>query len=59
MSHDRLKEAAFKAVDALVSDTSVSIHQTRDDLVELRDHIEMWMDATASSMPKDNEWEDL
>ena len=58
-THDRVKEAAFKAVDALGSDTSVSVHQTWDDLVELRDHIEMRMDSVANPMLNDNEWEDL
>ena len=57
--HDRVKEAAFKAVDALGSDTSVSIYQTWDDLVELRDHIEMRMDSVANSMPTKEEEECL
>jgi len=57
-NHDRLLEAAKKAADVLHSDTSVSAHETFDSLRDLRDHIEVLMDAVASTMPTDNEeWE--
>ncbi|MHB8108259.1 MAG: hypothetical protein ACYDH4_12685 [Candidatus Cryosericum sp.] len=52
--HNTLKQAAFAAVRALFGDTSVSVSVTRDDLVELRDEIEMLMDAAAR-----DRWEDI
>jgi hypothetical protein len=54
-AHEKLKEAAFKAVDALHTDRSVSLRETWDDLGELRDHVEMLLDAVANSMPRGDE----
>lgn len=51
--HAQLKQAAFAAARALFADTSVSISVTRDDLVELRDEIEMLIDAAARDRWKD------
>jgi hypothetical protein len=53
--HDDLLDAAKQAADRLHADTSVSLYDTFDLLRDLRDHVEVLMDAVASSMPRDEE----
>lgn len=53
--HDELLDAAKLATDRLHSDTSVSLHETFDSLRDLRDHVEVLMDAVASNLPTDDE----
>jgi hypothetical protein len=43
--HDALVEAARKAIDELFADTTVSRDRTRRDLIDLRDHIGITLDA--------------
>lgn len=38
--HDKIKQAAIEAIEALHGDTSVGNLITRDDLIELRDQID-------------------
>jgi len=45
LSHDNLKKEAKAAIDALYADMTVSISVTRDDLAELRDDINVMIDA--------------
>jgi hypothetical protein len=56
-THERLHAEAIKAADRLHSDTSVSLHETWHSLVDLRNHVEMLMDAITNSMPKDEDQE--
>jgi len=48
-THERLKREAFAAVNALNSDRSVLISETADSLGELREHIDMLIEALSHS----------
>jgi hypothetical protein len=52
-THAKRKKDAFDAADRLHADQSVPLQQTWDDLSELREHVEMLMDAVTNSMPDD------
>jgi len=52
---DRLLNEAKKAADRLHNDKAVSLEETYSSLRDLRDHVEMLMDAVASSMPHEEE----
>jgi len=55
VKHANLLDSAKRAADALHSDLSVALHDTFDSLRDLRDHVEMLMDAVANSMPTNEE----
>ena len=44
-AHERLKSRAYNAVETLVSDTSVTQEETLESLREIRDEIDMRIDA--------------
>ena len=56
--HEALLNEAMAAADRLHGDTSVSLDESLRSLGALRDHVEMLMDAVASSMPSDAEEDD-
>jgi hypothetical protein len=45
LTHKALKKQALDAIHALHSDTNVPRSQTKEDLVELRDEIDIMIDA--------------
>ncbi len=49
-SHKKLLEEAKMAATRLFSDRSVSIAETRDSLRDLREHIDVMIDALESSV---------
>lgn len=49
MTHDALLEGAKKAADRLYSDKSVPLDETRQSLTDLREHIDMLLDAVRHS----------
>ena len=49
MAHKDRLEAAKKAVDELHSDTSVSLEETEASLCDLREHIDVLIDAVKHS----------
>ncbi len=49
MAHEDRLKAAKRAADELHSDTSVSLKETEASLCDLRDHIEVLIDAVQHS----------
>ena len=49
-THERYKERAYNAVERLVSDTSVTPEETLESLREIRDEIDMRIDALVSDI---------
>jgi hypothetical protein len=49
-NHEKLKQAAKDAINALHGDTSVSQRETYDELSDLHDEIGMLMDALIGDM---------
>ena len=50
MSHENLCEKAKEAIQAIHSDTSVSLEQTLDSLEELRGEIDILIDAVETDI---------
>ena len=50
--NDHLRELAKKALDALHADQSVSVQQTLDALCDVREHLNVLIDAVKCSVPK-------
>ena len=48
--HDELIAAAKESIDELHSDTSVSPEQTLTDLKDVRDHLDITIDALSSTI---------
>ena len=49
-THERLKSIAYDAIETLVSDTSVTQEETLESLREIRDEIDMRIDAIVEEM---------
>ena len=49
-THEWLKSRAYKAVETLVSDASVTQEETIESLREIRDEIDMRIDAIVEEM---------
>ena len=50
--HDQLVEAAKKSIDDVLSDTSVSMHDTLDSLRDLDEHIQVLVDSLRSDIKR-------
>lgn len=53
-SNQKLVDDAKKLIDKVHADTSVDVHETFDQLKDIRKHVDDLIDAVASDLPEDD-----